>query len=572
LLKRALMYESLEGYSRARIDLDKLLQTHPATVEALLARGRVNDALGRDEASLEDFSRVLEAEPDSVEALTWRGSVLAENGRAKEAEADLEHAAKLEPDNGNVLFWYGYSQAEQEHWAEARESLQRSLRVRPEADWTVHQLARVERNLGDHAVALEHIDSAIALDGEVASYHEERALILEALGREGMALAARRTARELSGASDPDPDPESAPEPGAVLEVLVGAAAIAIPGLLVLSLIALAGRRSTRMALESVGPRSTPLRYDGRGGELFRLYLKNVVLTLLTLGIYRFWARVETRKYRYQHTSFAGGRFDYHATGREKFLGFLKGVLILSPALIGCWWLYRRLAEEREWTGAFLGSAIVFSLVLLVLEPVILVGAQRFNLSRTSFSNLRLRFSGRILELYRIHLLDLLLIPLTLGVFLSWHRVRMRRFRMKHTRIGDEGFDFVGTGEELFGILLLGTLFTYLTLGLHAPWMTARLHRFHVEKTRFRRKHLRSSLTGGMVFTTMVPALLLVVLSLGLALPWAVNRWHRLITDTTSYPEELNLDDLRSAIDRGGSALAEGIGEALGEIGDLLGG
>ncbi|MEM8813756.1 MAG: DUF898 family protein, partial [Pseudomonadota bacterium] len=52
--------------------------------------------------------------------------------------------------------------------------------------------------------------------------------------------------------------------------------------------------------------------------ELFKIYLQNIVFTVLTLGVYRFWARVRNRRFHYLHTEFAGGRFDYHATGREK--------------------------------------------------------------------------------------------------------------------------------------------------------------------------------------------------------------------------------------------------------------
>src|SRR5262245_23001105 len=153
-----------------------------------------------------------------------------------------------------------------------------------------------------------------------------------------------------------------------------------------------------------------PFRFDGDAGDLFVLYLKNIALTLLTLGLYRFWAAVALRRYSYRQTQFHDGRFDYHATGKEKFLGFLKGLLLLSPVLAGLAVLYHVVLKQR-FTGeeAFAISLYLFFLLMFVLRPLIVVGAARFNLSRTSWNAVRFRFDGRVGEAYRLYLRDLLL-------------------------------------------------------------------------------------------------------------------------------------------------------------------
>lgn len=56
--------------------------------------------------------------------------------------------------------------------------------------------------------------------------------------------------------------------------------------------------------------------YHGKVGKLFVIWFTNVLFTLLTLGIYFFWARVRTKKYFYENTSFDGKYFGYHATGK----------------------------------------------------------------------------------------------------------------------------------------------------------------------------------------------------------------------------------------------------------------
>ena len=80
---------------------------------------------------------------------------------------------------------------------------------------------------------------------------------------------------------------------------------------------------------------SAPLsgRYKGQGGPLFSLILQTSALTLLTLGIYRFWAKTRVRKYFWSSVSVDGDSFEYTGTGLEKFLGFLVAVVILAVYL-----------------------------------------------------------------------------------------------------------------------------------------------------------------------------------------------------------------------------------------------
>ncbi len=57
------------------------------------------------------------------------------------------------------------------------------------------------------------------------------------------------------------------------------------------------------------------LQYDGRLGELYRIFLVNLLLTIITLGIYRFWAITRWRRYFWSrmviaHPAQAGGWTD----------------------------------------------------------------------------------------------------------------------------------------------------------------------------------------------------------------------------------------------------------------------
>ena len=76
-------------------------------------------------------------------------------------------------------------------------------------------------------------------------------------------------------------------------------------------------------------PTTQRFLFTAKGGDFFGLAMKSIFLSIITLGIYWFWAKVEITKFLYNNTKFQGYSFDYHATGKEKFIGFLKGLGIL---------------------------------------------------------------------------------------------------------------------------------------------------------------------------------------------------------------------------------------------------
>ncbi len=81
---------------------------------------------------------------------------------------------------------------------------------------------------------------------------------------------------------------------------------------------------------DGMAAESRTLAFYGRGGELFGVSIVNLCLTLVTLGIYRFWARVRVLRYLWSQTAFAGDRFAYHGTGKELLKGWLKAALIFG--------------------------------------------------------------------------------------------------------------------------------------------------------------------------------------------------------------------------------------------------
>ena len=72
--------------------------------------------------------------------------------------------------------------------------------------------------------------------------------------------------------------------------------------------------------------RYEPFRFTGTGGEYFRIWIVNVMLSVVTLGIYSAWAKVRRLQYFYRHTRISGASFDYHGNP----LAILKGCILRS--------------------------------------------------------------------------------------------------------------------------------------------------------------------------------------------------------------------------------------------------
>ena len=87
---------------------------------------------------------------------------------------------------------------------------------------------------------------------------------------------------------------------------------------------------STPAAPASSAPQYTPLEFTGEGWVYFRIWVVNVALTVVTLGIYSAWAKVRMNRYFYGHTQLAGASFEYLAEP----LAILKGRIVAVLALL----------------------------------------------------------------------------------------------------------------------------------------------------------------------------------------------------------------------------------------------
>ena len=134
--------------------------------------------------------------------------------------------------------------------------------------------------------------------------------------------------------------------------------------------------------------RIASFQFTGDGREYFRIWVVNVLLTLVTLGVYSAWAKVRKTRYFWQNTRLDGHAFDYHGDPRA----ILLGRVVALALVLG----YTFAFDISRATG------LVMVALLCAVGPWLFMRAQRFRLVNSSWRGLRFGFDARLREAYRV--------------------------------------------------------------------------------------------------------------------------------------------------------------------------
>ena len=95
------------------------------------------------------------------------------------------------------------------------------------------------------------------------------------------------------------------------------------------------------------------------------------------------------------------------------------------------------------------------------------------------------QFTGGLLGLIGINILQGLLIMITLGFGAPWAICLKERWSAKHTYSEGRQLAFDGTGGQLFGSYIKWFLLTIVTLGIYAFWLEIKMKQWLVKHTHF---------------------------------------------------------------------------------------
>jgi hypothetical protein len=203
--------------------------------------------------------------------------------------------------------------------------------------------------------------------------------------------------------------------------------------------------------------------------KLTGLWFINTLLTVLTFGIYRFWARTRLRKLAWSSIKLDGDGLEYTGRGTELFVGFLIAAAILAPVL-GTVWLLLQLAPTDGIVGLALSYGS-YGLLYVILAPVAQYYARRYLLSRTRWRGIAGSQDAELKDWMKRHIGWYLRNVLTLGVVAPWTSAERYNYRARHTRFGAEPFTASAQGDALVAPWVWVWPVLMLTIGAFAVLM-----------------------------------------------------------------------------------------------------
>ena len=203
-----------------------------------------------------------------------------------------------------------------------------------------------------------------------------------------------------------------------------------------------------------------PTDFAGSRGPLFRLALRTGVLTVLTLGIYRFWMKTRLRRYYWSSVRPGGHPLEYVGEPMEKILGFLIAVVALAfyIGIVNLILMYLSFALLH-------GNVTAYALSFVGVIPIwfyAMYRARRYVLARTRWRGLRFGvepgawgYAGRALLHWGITILSLGLL---------WPRMTfmLEKYKIDRTFLGNQRLQQGGRWQMLYRpflpLLLFGIL------------------------------------------------------------------------------------------------------------------
>lgn len=191
------------------------------------------------------------------------------------------------------------------------------------------------------------------------------------------------------------------------------------------------------------------LEFRGNGKDYFGIWIVNLFLSIITLGIYTAWAKVRRQRYFYGNTFLDGHNFEYHAKPKQILIGRIMVVGLLV--------LYQFLVTVHP----------VFFLLIVVyfaFFPWILNKALSFNARVTSYRNVRFNFEGDYFTALLAFLVMPIVASMSLGLLAPFASRMSRNYIGNAMSWGDADFKTKMTLKPLYLLLVMGFLVLIATM------------------------------------------------------------------------------------------------------------
>ncbi|MBX7501375.1 DUF898 domain-containing protein [Qipengyuania sp. YG27] len=325
--------------------------------------------------------------------------------------------------------------------------------------------------------------------------------------------------------------------------------------------------------------------FEGDWREFAKIAFPNLLLTVVTLGIYRFWATARERRYLWSRTRFVDEHLEWAGTGMELFLGFVMVMILFGVPYFGMTFIAQALiARGYEALGVALGFIALTS--IFYLGGVARFRALRYRLSRTRWRGIRGGSDSNGFLFGLSYMWKTIVGTLPLGLLIPWSMTSLWNERWSKMSFGPFEFESDAEPGEVFarfllfylapfvffvgGVVMAGmgtlagygiggedgmaiggiaaiiglVLFFYLGLGLIAVAFYAKFYRVVVGSTRWRDLHFSFEASTRDWVKLLVVDAVLVVFTFGIGLIFLSYRHWKFFMTHLEAGGEILLDEL----------------------------
>lgn len=333
--------------------------------------------------------------------------------------------------------------------------------------------------------------------------------------------------------------------------------------------------------------------FTGRAGEYFGIWIVNLLLSIVTLGIYTAWAKVRRLRYFYGNTWLDGHNFEYHARPMQILIGRLIvmavlaiyfglnfispafGVLVIPYLIAFPWLLNKSMAFNARMTsyrnvrfnfrgsywgafGAFIAAPMLTMFSLGIAAPVASQMSSNYIGKHLGYGTARFKTDAPMGKLYRNFGMTIVF-AIAVGLVAGALAFAGGFYAMGLNTIGTTGTnaDLAKFLEAVPGIVAL--LAIYITLILAILFYMAGVRNVAFNATRLDAWYrLTSDLGRGRYVWILVSNLFASIFTIGLLRPWAAIRTWRYFAAHTALLAEKDLDGFADeAAPEGNVAAAE---------------
>jgi len=333
------------------------------------------------------------------------------------------------------------------------------------------------------------------------------------------------------------------------------------------------------------------LKFHATGSEYFRIWIVNLLLSIITLGIYSAWAKVRRNQYFYSSTELAGSSFAYHGNP----IAILKG-RIVAAVVVGAY------ALAGQFSPVFLG---IMMLVMAAVVPWFIWRSLQFQLHNSAWRGIRFRFDGTLRAAYINCLLRPLLNLVTFGLATPYIHQRLKAWQFNESRFGQARFATRATvgnfywlyagfmavliaAGVVFGVLfamqmasvagrspaevamrgmgvgaMLGGAAFYLLFLSMGPLFVALVQNLVWNHASLAQHQFRSHVIPARMFLIIFTNLIAVICTLGLFLPFAQVRLMRYRIEALQMIPDGSLDDFVAQTGADVGASGEGVSDFM---------